>query len=192
MHRAIVIGPGNIEESDLPAPYQVHIQLLFVVCKVIGNTYKRHTAILSRLSFGRRLRPAHALVTSAQKALYRIGPARLRVVVLFGCYAATAPGSSGARCESLLLAPPTNCCSPTVTEAFSPSTFPIATMSHTGTFRGTPKNRNNAQAQAAQFANSPSAIPRPAFETHASQSDAGTSTMSASRQKMSKRDEVRC
>ncbi|KAF2685497.1 CBS-domain-containing protein [Lentithecium fluviatile CBS 122367] len=62
-------------------------------------------------------------------------------------------------------------------------------MSHTGTFRGTPKNRNNAQAQA-QFVNSPSAIPRPAFETHASQSDAGTSTMSASRQKMSKRDEA--
>ena len=63
-------------------------------------------------------------------------------------------------------------------------------MSHTGTMRGTPKNRNPATAQ---FANSPSGIPRPALESqvsHVSQSDAGTSTLSASRAKMSKRDEV--
>ncbi|OAL45989.1 CBS-domain-containing protein [Pyrenochaeta sp. DS3sAY3a] len=61
-------------------------------------------------------------------------------------------------------------------------------MSHTGTVRGTPKSRNQAQ-----FANSPSGIPRPALETHtsvAAQSDAGTSTLSASRAKMSKRDEA--
>lgn len=68
-----------------------------------------------------------------------------------------------------------------------------ATMSTTGTMRGTPKpNRNQAPA-AGQFANSPSSIPRPALDSHAShvaQSDAGTSTLSASRAKMSKRDEV--
>jgi hypothetical protein len=58
-------------------------------------------------------------------------------------------------------------------------------MSSTGTFRGTPKNRGQAQ-----YTNSPSAIPRPALEHVASQSDAGTSTLSASRAKMSKRDEV--
>ncbi|KAF2661619.1 CBS-domain-containing protein [Lophiostoma macrostomum CBS 122681] len=58
-------------------------------------------------------------------------------------------------------------------------------MSGTGTLRGTPKNRGQVQ-----YANSPSGIPRPALEQHASQSDAGTSTLSASRAKMSKRDEA--
>lgn len=64
-----------------------------------------------------------------------------------------------------------------------------AAMSHTGTMRGTPKNRNPPPPQ---FNNSPSGIPRPALETHASQvaqSDVGTS-LSASRAKMSKRDDV--
>ncbi|KAH7345991.1 hypothetical protein BKA66DRAFT_543233 [Pyrenochaeta sp. MPI-SDFR-AT-0127] len=63
-------------------------------------------------------------------------------------------------------------------------------MSHTGTMRGTPKSRTPA---AAQFSNSPSGIPRPALESqasHVSQSDAGTSSLSASRAKMSKRDEA--
>ncbi|KAF2252590.1 CBS-domain-containing protein [Trematosphaeria pertusa] len=59
-------------------------------------------------------------------------------------------------------------------------------MSAAGTYRGTPKQVRNQ----AQFANSPSGIPRPALDQHASQSDAGTSTLSASRQKMSKRDEA--
>jgi hypothetical protein len=67
-------------------------------------------------------------------------------------------------------------------------------MSHTGTFRGTPKSRGGAAAgQTGTFPNSPSHIPRPALETHTSTvsaSDAGTSTLSASRQKQSKRDEV--
>ncbi|KAL6709607.1 hypothetical protein ACN47E_001542 [Coniothyrium glycines] len=61
-------------------------------------------------------------------------------------------------------------------------------MSHTGTLRGTPKQRN----QPRQFVDSPSSIPRPALETHTShvaQSDAGTS-LSASRAKMSKRDDA--
>lgn len=56
--------------------------------------------------------------------------------------------------------------------------------------RGTPKSRTPA---AAQFSNSPSGIPRPALESqasHVSQSDAGTSSLSASRAKMSKRDEA--
>ncbi|KAH7138025.1 hypothetical protein B0J11DRAFT_2954 [Dendryphion nanum] len=62
-------------------------------------------------------------------------------------------------------------------------------MSTTGTHRGTPKNRNQVH-----YANSPSAIPRPALDQHvshasASQSDVGTS-LSASRAKMSKRDEA--
>lgn len=60
-------------------------------------------------------------------------------------------------------------------------------MSATGTYRGTPKNKHQ---QHAQFTNSPSGIPRPALDQHTSQSDAGTSNLSASRQKMSKRDEV--
>ncbi|KAF2466693.1 CBS-domain-containing protein [Lindgomyces ingoldianus] len=61
-------------------------------------------------------------------------------------------------------------------------------MSSAGTYRGTPKSRGQVQ-----YANSPSGIPRPALEQHAtsqSQSDVGTSTLSASRQKMSKRDEA--
>jgi hypothetical protein len=63
-------------------------------------------------------------------------------------------------------------------------------MSHTGTMRGNPKNRN--QPPRAQFVDSPSGIPRPALETHASHvhiSDTA-STLSASRAKQSKRDEV--
>jgi hypothetical protein len=61
-----------------------------------------------------------------------------------------------------------------------------------GTMRGTPTNRSRGNLP--NF-NSPSSIPvpRPPFETHASsavQSEAGGSTMSASRQKQSKRDEV--
>ncbi|PVI07058.1 CBS-domain-containing protein [Periconia macrospinosa] len=58
-------------------------------------------------------------------------------------------------------------------------------MSTTGTFRGTPKNRNTVQ-----YANSPSNIPRPALEHITSQSDAGASTLSSSRQKQTKRDEA--
>lgn len=62
-----------------------------------------------------------------------------------------------------------------------------------GTFRGTP-NRGVGRSQLPAFENSPSAIPlpRPKPETHGSslQSDAGGSTMSASRAKQSKRDEV--
>lgn len=67
---------------------------------------------------------------------------------------------------------------------------PQTMASSTGTMRGTPKN-NRGQLPA--FNNSPAAsnIPRPAFETHASQSEAGGSTMSASRQKQTKRDEVK-
>jgi hypothetical protein len=58
--------------------------------------------------------------------------------------------------------------------------------------RGTPKNRPKSHQQI-QFAESPtpSSIPRPALEHHISQSDAGTSTLSASRAKQTKRDEVR-
>ncbi|KAF2175555.1 CBS-domain-containing protein [Zopfia rhizophila CBS 207.26] len=58
-------------------------------------------------------------------------------------------------------------------------------MSATGTFRGTPKSRGQVQ-----YSSSPSAIPRPALDHHTPQSDAGTSTLSTSRQKMSKRDEA--
>jgi hypothetical protein len=63
-------------------------------------------------------------------------------------------------------------------------------MSHTGTMRGTPKNRN--QPARAQFVDSPSGIPRPALETHASHvhTNDASSTLSASRAKQSKRDEV--
>lgn len=58
-------------------------------------------------------------------------------------------------------------------------------MSAAGTLRGTPKGASKLPT----FQNA-SAIPRPALETVA-QSDAGASTLSASRQKQSKRDEVR-
>ena len=61
-----------------------------------------------------------------------------------------------------------------------------------GTYRGTPKG-GHGRGQVPVFENSPSNIPRPKLESQASsalQSDAGTSTMSASRQKQSKRDEV--
>lgn len=61
-----------------------------------------------------------------------------------------------------------------------------------GTFRGTP-NRGQNRAQVPTFENSPSNIPRPKLESHASsamQSESAISTLSASRQKQSKRDEV--
>ena len=61
-----------------------------------------------------------------------------------------------------------------------------ASMSATGTFRGTPKA---APAQN-PFQDSPSAIPRPKLEPTQSSSDA-MSGLSASRAKQSKRDEVR-
>jgi hypothetical protein len=65
-------------------------------------------------------------------------------------------------------------------------------MASSGTFRGTP-GRGQGRGNMPTFTNSPSAIPRPSPETHGSstgQSEAGGSTMSASRQKQSKRDEV--
>lgn len=55
--------------------------------------------------------------------------------------------------------------------------------------RGTPKNRPTGQQHQAQFNHSPSGIPRPALEHHVSQNDAA-STLSASRAKQTKRDEV--
>ncbi|KAL8833408.1 MAG: hypothetical protein Q9170_004289 [Blastenia crenularia] len=61
-----------------------------------------------------------------------------------------------------------------------------------GTFRGTP-GRAQGRGQVPVFENSPSNIPRPKLESHASsamQSDSGMSTLSASRQKQSKRDEA--
>jgi hypothetical protein len=64
-------------------------------------------------------------------------------------------------------------------------------MSHTGAMRGTPKPSNRNQPQ--HLGHSPSAIPRPSgLEnlSHVTQSDAGGSTLSASRAKMSKRDDV--
>ena len=64
-------------------------------------------------------------------------------------------------------------------------------MSNTGTFRGTP-NRGQSRAQV-PFTNSPSGIPLPSRDSHTpstGHSEAGGSTMSASRQKQSKRDEV--
>lgn len=63
--------------------------------------------------------------------------------------------------------------------------------SSAGTMRGTP-NRNQSRGTVPAFANSPvSNIPRPALEhTATTQSEAGGSTMSASRQKQTKRDEV--
>lgn len=61
-----------------------------------------------------------------------------------------------------------------------------------GTFRGTP-SRSGGRGQMPNFENSPSAIPRPKLEqvTSGLQSEASASTLSASRQKQSKRDEVR-
>jgi hypothetical protein len=66
----------------------------------------------------------------------------------------------------------------------------LSTMASSGTMRGTP-SRGQGRGQMPAFNNSPASnIPRPAMETHASQSEAGGSTMSASRQKQTKRDEV--
>ena len=62
-----------------------------------------------------------------------------------------------------------------------------------GTFRGTPNRGGHGRGQVPAFENSPSNIPRPKLESHASsamQSETGTSTLSASRQKQTKRDEV--
>ena len=72
----------------------------------------------------------------------------------------------------------------------------IAIMSAAGgTFRGTPSRGGHGRGQVPSFENnSPSNIPRPKLENHASsalQSESGTSTLSASRQKQAKRDEVR-
>lgn len=64
-------------------------------------------------------------------------------------------------------------------------------MSHTGAMRGTPKSSNRNQPQ--HLGHSPSAIPRPSgleHHSHVTQSDAGGSSLSASRAKMSKRDDV--
>lgn len=70
--------------------------------------------------------------------------------------------------------------------------------SSSGTMRGTP-NRNQGRSAMPAFNNSPASnIPRPPLEPHGSSaisninlsSDAGSSTMSSSRQKQSKRDEV--
>ncbi|KAL9004910.1 MAG: hypothetical protein Q9188_002287 [Gyalolechia gomerana] len=61
-----------------------------------------------------------------------------------------------------------------------------------GTYRGTP-GRGQARGQVPFFENSPSNIPRPKLESHTSsamQSESGMSTLSASRQKQSKRDEA--
>lgn len=64
----------------------------------------------------------------------------------------------------------------------------------TGTFRGTPTNRSQGRGQIPVFDSSPSNIPRPKLESNVSstmQSENAPSTLSASRQKQSKRDEVR-
>ncbi|MCJ1424978.1 hypothetical protein MMC29_002866 [Sticta canariensis] len=60
-----------------------------------------------------------------------------------------------------------------------------------GTFRGTP-SRGQGRSQVPAFESSPSNIPRPKLESQNStiQSESGTSTLSASRQKQSKRDEA--
>lgn len=61
-----------------------------------------------------------------------------------------------------------------------------------GTFRGTP-GRSQGRGQVPQFESSSSNIPRPKLESQVSsamQSESGLSTLSASRQKQSKRDEV--
>ncbi|CZS95262.1 probable CBS and PB1 domain protein [Rhynchosporium agropyri] len=64
-------------------------------------------------------------------------------------------------------------------------------MASTGTMRGTPSRGGNRGTVPA-FPNSPAAsnIPRPALETHNTQSEAGGSTMSVSRQKQTKKDEA--
>ena len=60
-----------------------------------------------------------------------------------------------------------------------------------GTYRGGP-SRGAGRATIPAFDGSPSAIPRPKLveQTAAHQSESGTSTLSASRQKQSKKDEV--
>ncbi|MCJ1311435.1 hypothetical protein MMC25_005106 [Agyrium rufum] len=66
-------------------------------------------------------------------------------------------------------------------------------MSGLGTMRGTPKGGPSRGHVPSFIDNSPSAIPRPKLESHASsalQSETGGSTMSASRQKQAKRDEA--
>ena len=71
--------------------------------------------------------------------------------------------------------------------------FLVTMSAASGTFRGTPNRGGHGRGQVPVFENSPSNIPRPKLESHASsamQSETGTSTLSASRQKQSKRDEV--
>lgn len=63
----------------------------------------------------------------------------------------------------------------------------ICKMSSTGTMRGTPKRPQSNLSS--QFNDSPSNIPRPKLESAISESG-GHSTLSASRAKQSKRDEV--
>ena len=63
-----------------------------------------------------------------------------------------------------------------------------------GTLRSTP-GRGQGRGQVPAFENSPSNIPRPKLESHPGsiiQSETATSTLSASRQKQTKRDEVNC
>jgi hypothetical protein len=66
-------------------------------------------------------------------------------------------------------------------------------MSGTGTFRGTP-TRGGERRPLPQFSNSPSSIPVPTGSSNAGSaapsSNADTGTLSASRQKQTKRDEV--
>ncbi|KAL2072043.1 hypothetical protein VTL71DRAFT_11386 [Oculimacula yallundae] len=63
-------------------------------------------------------------------------------------------------------------------------------MASTGTMRGTPSRGGNRGTVPA-FPNSPASnIPRPALETHNTQSEAGGSSMSVSRQKQTKKDEA--
>ncbi|KAL5323598.1 hypothetical protein ACEPPN_008137 [Leptodophora sp. 'Broadleaf-Isolate-01'] len=62
--------------------------------------------------------------------------------------------------------------------------------SSTGTMRGTPSRGGNRGTVPA-FPNSPASnIPRPTLETHTTQSEAGGSSMSVSRQKQTKKDEA--
>ena len=63
-------------------------------------------------------------------------------------------------------------------------------MSAAGTYRGTPKDKTKAQ-NPFQALESPSGIPRPKLESVASNAPSDMSTLSASRAKQSKRDEVR-
>jgi hypothetical protein len=111
------------------------------------------------------------------------GPSRPKHICQFfipACHSIGTPLSSSALSQRNLALPTLVCL--------------VYIMTSTGTFRGTP-GRGQGRGAMPTFSNSPStsSIPRPAIESHSSstpQSDAGGSTMSASRQKQSKRDEV--